>query len=77
MADQAEQPVAEHHEEEEEDNPNYVPPAQKSIDEIINADADDESLRKYKEALLGSVAGGAEQIIIGESQPTDYCQSLV
>ncbi|XP_051988634.1 rho GDP-dissociation inhibitor 1-like [Xyrauchen texanus] len=34
---------------------NYKPPAQKSLQEIQELDKDDESLRKYKEALLGSV----------------------
>ncbi|XP_056143229.1 rho GDP-dissociation inhibitor 1 [Lampris incognitus] len=33
---------------------NYKPPAQKSLQEIQELDKDDESLRKYKEALLGS-----------------------
>lgn len=32
---------------------NYQPPPQKTIEEIVNADQEDESLRKYKEALLG------------------------
>ncbi|XP_008303738.1 rho GDP-dissociation inhibitor 1 [Stegastes partitus] len=32
---------------------NYKPPAQKSLQEIQELDKDDESLRKYKEALLG------------------------
>ncbi|XP_023261127.1 rho GDP-dissociation inhibitor 1-like, partial [Seriola lalandi dorsalis] len=32
------------------------PPAQKSLQEIQELDKDDESLRKYKEALLGSTA---------------------
>nr|XP_033500835.1 rho GDP-dissociation inhibitor 1 [Epinephelus lanceolatus] len=39
--------------EEDDTNPNYRPPAQKSLDEIQQLDAEDESLRKYKEALLG------------------------
>ncbi|KAA0705268.1 Rho GDP-dissociation inhibitor 1 [Triplophysa tibetana] len=34
---------------------NYKAPAQKSLQEIQELDKDDESLRKYKEALLGSV----------------------
>lgn len=34
-------------------------PAQKSIQEIQELDKDDESLRKYKEALLGRVAVSA------------------
>ncbi|XP_062264675.1 rho GDP-dissociation inhibitor 1 [Platichthys flesus] len=32
---------------------NYKPPAQKTLQEIQELDKDDESLRKYKEALLG------------------------
>ena len=31
----------------------YKPPAVKSLDEIVNQDADDESLQKYKATLLG------------------------
>ncbi|MBN3283124.1 GDIR1 inhibitor, partial [Polyodon spathula] len=34
---------------------NYKPPAQKTLQEIQQLDQDDESLRKYKEALLGNV----------------------
>uniref|UniRef100_A0A670Y7B8 Rho GDP-dissociation inhibitor 1 n=1 Tax=Pseudonaja textilis TaxID=8673 RepID=A0A670Y7B8_PSETE len=41
--------------EEDEHSVNYKPPAQKSIQEIQELDKDDESLRKYKEALLGNV----------------------
>jgi len=37
----------------------YQPPAQKSVKDIINTDTEDESLRKYKEALLGTAVGGA------------------
>lgn len=33
---------------------NYKPPAQKTLQEIQELDQDDESLRKYKETLLGS-----------------------
>ncbi|XP_023121176.1 rho GDP-dissociation inhibitor 1 [Amphiprion ocellaris] len=35
---------------------NYKPPAQKSLQEIQELDKDDESLRKYKEALLGNAS---------------------
>ncbi|MBN3274884.1 GDIR1 inhibitor, partial [Polyodon spathula] len=35
---------------------NYKPPAQKTLQEIQQLDQDDESLRKYKEALLGNVS---------------------
>ncbi|XP_041824173.1 rho GDP-dissociation inhibitor 1 [Melanotaenia boesemani] len=41
--------------EESESSINYKPPAQKSLQEIQELDKDDESLRKYKEALLGKV----------------------
>lgn len=40
---------------EETDTPvNYKPPAQKTLEEIQQLDQDDESLRKYKETLLGA-----------------------
>lgn len=48
----------------------YKAPAQKSLAEIANQDAEDESLRRYKEALLGvgdiskvSAAGGKKVIV--------------
>lgn len=40
-------------ENEEPEPVNYKPPAQKSVKEIQELDKDDESLRKYKETLLG------------------------
>lgn len=42
---------------------NYQPPPQKTIEEIMAADQEDESLRKYKEALLGTAQ--LEKIIVG------------
>uniref|UniRef100_A0A3Q2PVD7 Rho GDP-dissociation inhibitor 1 n=1 Tax=Fundulus heteroclitus TaxID=8078 RepID=A0A3Q2PVD7_FUNHE len=42
--------------EEKESDINYKPPAQKSLQEIQELDKDDESLQKYKQALLGKVA---------------------
>ncbi|XP_061513389.1 rho GDP-dissociation inhibitor 1 isoform X1 [Anopheles gambiae] len=53
--------------EQEEHDSNYQPPPQKTIEEIMAADAEDESLRKYKEALLGEAQ--AEKIIFDESDP--------
>jgi len=41
-------------ENEEPEPVNYKPPAQKTVQEIHELDKDDESLRKYKEALLGT-----------------------
>jgi len=47
-----------------EETPGYKPPAPKSMEEILKSDADDESLRKYKESLLG--AGSAVGLEICE-----------
>uniref|UniRef100_A0A0N5B7Z5 RHO protein GDP dissociation inhibitor n=1 Tax=Strongyloides papillosus TaxID=174720 RepID=A0A0N5B7Z5_STREA len=43
---------------------NYVKPAQKSLNEILSTDANDESLVKYKEKLLGQ---NAENLVIDPS----------
>lgn len=48
MADHADEVIV------ADETPGYQPPAQKSVEEILKADAEDESLRKYKEALLGT-----------------------
>jgi len=45
--------------EEPEETPGYKAPAQKTLDEIQNLDADDESLVKYKQTLLAGVDPGA------------------
>merc|ERR1712141_17890 len=45
--------------EEEEEKSNYKAPAKKTVDEINQLDAEDESLRKYKEALLGGTGGSS------------------
>lgn len=47
---------------------NYRPPPEKSLEEIINADKEDESLKKYKEALLGSATKG-NQVVVDENNP--------
>ena len=49
--------------EETDTEANYKPPPEKTIDEILAADQEDESLRKYKEALLGQAQTGT--IIVG------------
>lgn len=46
------------HEEEEEQTPGYTAPAKVALGELVSKDADDESLIKYKQQLLGSAAGG-------------------
>merc|ERR1712179_239560 len=42
-----------------EDDLNYQPPPEKSIDELTLLDKDDESLQKYKAALLGGAVAGS------------------
>lgn len=37
---------------------NYRPPPEKSLEELLSADKEDESLQKYKAALLGEAKGG-------------------
>lgn len=49
-----------------ETDENYKPPPQKTLEELLTLDQEDESLRKYKEALLGSQA---EKIIIDANNP--------
>ncbi|KAF2905208.1 hypothetical protein ILUMI_00985 [Ignelater luminosus] len=45
----------------------YKPPPEKSIEEILAADQEDESLRKYKQALLGQAEAG--QVIVEPDDP--------
>ena len=52
-----------------EDFPGYEAPKEKSLDAIINADAEDEALKKYKAALLGDAANNAEKIIVDAANP--------
>lgn len=61
------EPVVAHtpeEETEEEIKSSYKPPPEKSIEEILAADQEDESLRKYKEALLGQAQTGT--VIVGK-----------
>lgn len=54
---------------EEAENPvNYKPPAQKSLQEIQELDKDDESLRKYKETLLGNTS-----VVASKRSTPSYC----
>lgn len=45
-----------HEEDDLKASENYQAPAKKTLEEIIRQDTEDESLRKYKEALLGKAA---------------------
>lgn len=50
-------------ENENEQESNYKPPPEKTIEEILQIDQEDESLRKYKEALLGQAQTGP--VVVG------------
>lgn len=60
--------------EEEEIKSSYKPPPEKTIEEILSADQEDESLRKYKEALLGQAQTGP--VIVGKLIKWPYGGSL-
>lgn len=63
--DEGDQPVPA--DECEEEELGYVPPAQRSLDSMLNQDAEDASLQKYKQALLGGAA--TKGVIIDENCP--------
>jgi Rho GDP-dissociation inhibitor len=44
---------------------NYKPPPEKTIEQILEADKEDESLKKYKETLLGEAKAGG--VVVGKS----------
>ncbi|XP_019880391.1 rho GDP-dissociation inhibitor 1 [Aethina tumida] len=52
---------------ENENESSYKPPPEKTIEEILQIDQEDESLRKYKEALLGQAQAGA--VIVEPDNP--------
>ncbi|XP_014677356.1 PREDICTED: uncharacterized protein LOC106817205, partial [Priapulus caudatus] len=62
-----------------DNNPDFKPPAEKSMREILEADAEDESLKKYKALLLGeSVNSGGATVIGNDSDPGgSHSKSLV
>lgn len=49
---------------EDENDSNYRPPPEKTIEEILETDKEDESLRKYKEKLLGDAKTGT--VVVGK-----------
>lgn len=51
----------------DEDDVNYKPPPEKSLKEIVEADQNDASLQKYKEALLGQAI--KEPVIVEPENP--------
>lgn len=50
-----------------EEDPNYQPPPEKSIDEMLAADKEDESLQQYKATLLGSAAAGSGAVVVDQN----------
>ncbi|XP_076339484.1 rho GDP-dissociation inhibitor 1-like isoform X4 [Tachypleus tridentatus] len=49
---------------EDEEEINYRPPAERTLQEIIEADHEDNSLKKYKETLLGQAT--KEIVVVGD-----------
>lgn len=68
QGDQGELPTTEEY---EDIDTNYKPPPEKTIQELLEADQDDESLRKYKEALLGQAQTGP--VIVGNYYLLFFC----
>jgi len=46
------------------DDPNYKVAAKVDIQDLMAQDAEDESLRKYKEALLGDLSGDIARMFL-------------
>lgn len=61
--------------EEDVHDASYQPPPEKTIEEIMAADQEDESLRRYKETLLGEAQ--AEKIIVGKPRHFAYFALLL
>ena len=61
MAEQAEEDLM------AEETPGFKAPAEKPLKDLVSTDQEDESLRKYKETLLGTAAANPEDVIFCES----------
>lgn len=59
--------IPEHVSDGEEEKTVYKPPPEKTLSEIMQQDQDDESLRKYKETLLGASSNIGAAVIIDHS----------
>ena len=66
MADPNEQ-AAPVEDDEPEETPGYKAPAQKTLDEIQQLDADDESLVRYKQMLLGGATADKNVLLTQET----------
>ena len=67
----SDEPHVEEHDEHHEEtlDAGYATPPEKSLDELMALDTEDESLREYKATLLGQATGG-ELVVVGESNPS-------
>lgn len=74
MTDKRDLPIEE---EEYERNLNYNPPAQKTLEEIQEMDKDDESLLRYKQALLGTLPVTAGVYVIQTAFTHRYCTPCI
>jgi len=54
---------------EKDDEPNYVAPPKKTIDDMMETDKEDKSLQQYKATLLGSATAGSGAVVVDESDP--------
>lgn len=61
-----EEVISGHVSDEEEEKVAYKAPPEKTLTEIVQQDQEDESLRKYKETLLGASSAVGSAIIIGK-----------
>merc|ERR1712025_209832 len=52
-----------------EEETNYQPPPEKSIDDMLQHDKDDEALQKYKAALLGDSVAGSGAVVVDPDDP--------
>ena len=66
MADDEKTVAAEVEQEEETD---YKAPPEKSIDEMLQSDKDDEALQKYKATLLGDSVAGSGAVVVDPNDP--------
>lgn len=64
MAEQNDHVDAVESDNEDETKSKYIPPAQKTVEELLKTDQEDESLKKYKEAL-----GLSGSVIVDENDP--------
>merc|ERR1711971_368281 len=54
---------------EEEGELGYQAPPEKSIDDMLKTDTEDESLQKYKAALLGAATAGSGAVVVDDADP--------